>query len=307
MPTSTFYNDNLFRAYPFVALDKPSEYPNDNLFPVKRIVGAKILCGFGSYFRSFPDVELKHWEVLSLLHRVTFRLTAGNYSNEILVEIPKNTPLFSHIFSKDSEHIRIRLTVGDLSDATQSFGTLSLRLEPTCILWLKHRGIDCIQVVNENRERLTEVIHSNPVLSPEYKTAWLNTKFWRQPLLIGDEGLLFSEGSNCEWSTSVTDNRLIVWPRTCSGTGAVHEFQSLGVTSSGVGSALGGLSEIPPDIDELKIRPDGLVHQNKVLFAFCGATGPEITAERKQSIQVRNDVDANTVSIAVASLNGKGC
>ena len=301
MPTSTFYNDNLFRAYPFVATDEPT------IFPTQRIVGAKILCGSGSYLRSFPEVELIRWEVFSILHRVTFRLTAGNYSNEILVDIPKNTALFSHIFSQESEHIRIRLTVGDLSDATQSFGTLSLRLEPTCIFWLKHRGIDCIQVVNENRERLADVISSNPVLSPEHKSAYLNTKFWRQPLLIGDEGLLFSEGSNCEWSTSVTDNRLIVWPRKYSGTGAVREFQSLGVVSSGVGSALGGVSEIPYNLAELKIRPDGLVHQDNVLYAFSGATGPEITAERKQTIQVRNDVDANTVSISVASLNGKGC
>ena len=90
-------------------------------------------------------------------------------------------------------------------------------------------------------------------------------------------------------------------------TGHVREFQSLGVTSSGVGSAGDGISEIPPNPDELKIRPDGLLHQDNVLYAFCGATGPEITAERKQSIQVRNDVDANTVSIAVSSLNGKGC
>jgi hypothetical protein len=301
MPTSTFFNDNLFRAYPFVATEEPTG------FPTKRIVGMKVLCGFGSYFQSFPEVELNRWEVLSDRHRVTFWLHEGTYSNHISMEIPKNTPQFAHLFSQESQHTRIRLTVGDLSDATQSFHGLSLRLEPTCILWLKHRGIDCIQVVNENRERLAEVINGNPILSPEHKAAWLHTKFWRQPLLIGDEGLLFNEGSNCEWSTSLTENRLIVWPRVRCGTGQVREFQSLGVTSSGAGSALDGISEIPPNLDEMKIRPDGLLHQDNVLYAFCGATGPEITAERKQSIQVRNDVDANTVSIAVASLNGKGC
>jgi len=297
MPTSTFSSDNLFRAYPFVATD------DSPLFPTKRIVGAKVLCGYGSYFKSFPEVALIRWEVLSQFHHVTFRLAAGNYSNSISMDIPRNTAPFTHFFSQESEDTRIRLTVGDLSDATQSFAIPSLRLEPTCILWLKHRGIRYIQVLNENRERLTEAIEKNKVLTDEHKEAYLHSPLWQQPVLIANEGLLFSEGYNCEWSTSVIENRMMVRPRTNAGTGAVREFLSLGKTMVNIM----WIDEIPENTSTMKLRPDGLPPQDRVLYAFSGATGPEITAERFQTIQVRNDVDAHTVSIAVASLNGKGC
>ncbi|GHV09987.1 hypothetical protein AGMMS50229_20860 [Campylobacterota bacterium] len=68
------------------------------------------------------------------------------------------------------------------------------------------------------------------------------------------------------------------------------------------------VSEIPELLPEdVVIRPDGLPPAEGILYAFGGATGPEISLVPNETVQIRNDVDASTASIAVVGLHGKGC
>lgn len=296
MITSTFYNDNRFRSYPFVTPAAASPFPN------KRIVAAKVTCSYASPYASFPTVLMTGWEVRSREHRLTFTCSDGIEQAVLTVLIPKDAGLFTHHRSDEQRDTRIRVTIGDLSDATESFVGLNppLRLEPVCLLWLKHRGVRSIRLGNANRPRLPAAIY--PGISFERKDAWERTRWWLQERSIQNEPLLFSEGCNCSLTVSTLGNRILFTPQLNAGLGPVRELVSLG-GSEAFGSLL---DEFPDPLPE-HVRPDGLPYPDRMLASFCGATGPEITWIPNETVGVRNDLDASTVSIHLVGLHGKGC
>ncbi|GHV09986.1 hypothetical protein AGMMS50229_20850 [Campylobacterota bacterium] len=132
MTTSSFYHDNLFRAYPLEAVESSFRFPS------KRIVAAKITCSFGSPYISFPRVSLTDWEVRSSQHQIRFLCTDGKVQTRLSISVPRNAEPFGRCDSGEVNETRIRIVTGELADATESYSNLSLRLEPTCVLWLKH-------------------------------------------------------------------------------------------------------------------------------------------------------------------------
>ena len=296
MATSSFYHDNMSRAYPFTATQTPSPFPTD------RIVGAKVVCSYGSSYPSFPVVVLTDWEVRTQQHRVRFLCSAGDVQTALTVLVPKETGLFQHVYSEEVNETRIRLTTGSLRQATDSFSGLNLRLEPTCVLWLKHRGVKRIQIANASRPRLLSAIDQET--SPERKEAYEHAAWWVQERIIENEPLLFAEGSNCRLHATSLDHRLLFVPQANGGSGPVREFVSLGVTR-----ALGTMvDEIPDQLpEEIIVRPDGLPPNERILYSFCGVPGPEIESVPNETVLFRNDKDSSTVSIQVVGLLGKKC
>lgn len=293
MTTSSFYNDNLFRTYPLVTNDRSS------LFPRKRIVGIKILCSYDSPFRSFPRVYLTDWTVRATEHRVMFAVESDDVQVSVPVIVPKSTSKFAHIFSEIVQSVSVRLTVGDLTGETDSFSGLELPIEPTRVLWLKHRGVRNVRIGNASRDRLPACLYDG--ISERQKKAYTEAEWWYQEEILSGP-LLFNEGFNCRLVAAMTENTLRFFPSAGTGLGEVSEFISLGTT------LIDGRSvpELPTDID-MPVRPDGLPHADQLLFSFCGATGPEIEAAATETIDVRNDVDGSSVSISVASLGSDEC
>jgi len=280
MATSTFYNDNLFRNYPLIAS------PASAAFPAKRLVGAKVLCSFGSPYKHFPSISLVEWTVRASLHRLVFRCWTDDTVVTVPVTIPADTGLFTHIFSDVVEATSLRITVGDLTRETQSFRDLDLPLEPTCVLWLKHRGIRSIRIGNASRERLA----INSGIPVPQQTAYRQADWWHQETVITDSPLLLAEGYNASLIASTIDNSIRFQPQVGAGRGVVSEIVSLGVTR------INGQT-VPEIPDPSAFRPDGLPHQ--VVRSFSGLPGPEITAVTGQTILVRNDINPSTVSIGI--------
>ena len=304
MPTSSFYNDNLFRTFPFITTEEARD------FPTKRIVAAKVLCSFGSPYESFPSVSLTSWTVMPASHRLVFRCTAKDQVVEVPLDIPKTLAPFSHVFSEIVDETRVHLTTGDLTNITQSLPYLSLQLEPTCILWLKHRGIRRVQVLNESRNRLPAILSQQvPPLNSALSTAYEDATHWYQPIVLQETGLLFSDGYNCEWTASGVGNRMLVRFLVDAGLGAVQSFPLLGETqivqNTGYGTTYHTVAE--EDSEDNRLRPDGLPQHDHILYTFSGAVGPVVSATQMQTIRLRNDTDGHTVSVVVATLGGKGC
>jgi len=279
MATSSFYNDNLFRTYPLVTTDRSLAFPR------KRLVGAKVLCSFGSPYERFPTVSLAEWLVRSSEHRLTFLCTANDVQVSIPVTVPIGTGMFAQVFSEIAEETNLRITVGDLSKETKSFSSLDLPLEPTCVLWQRYRGVRSVRIGNASRDRLPQRLE----FFPELEAAYADTAWWRQEIVIADVPLLFAEGYNASLIAQAVENSVRFSPQAGAGRGPTTEFISLGVTE--IGGTM--VHEIPSD--EVAVRPDGL--PDRILRSFSGASGTEIAAVANQSILVRNDVDANTVSI----------
>ncbi len=291
MPTSSFYNDNLFRTYPFVSSDEAI------VFPKKRLVGAKVCCGYASPFRSFPKARLTDWTVRAAEHRLTFQVEADPVRVSVPVTIPKSPPPFTHIFSETVRETSIRVTVGDLAGATESFDDLDLLLEPTLVLWLKHRGVRSVRIGSESRDRLASCLYEG--ISDRQKKAYTEARWWRQDTILTGP-ILFSEGYNCRLVAATTENALRFFPQAGAGLGETAEFVSLGTTLIDGRSILEFQENMP-------VRPDGLPPHDRLLFSFCGAGGPEIEASITETIEVRNDINASTVSIRVATLGAEGC
>ena len=296
MPTSSFYHDNLYRAYPFMASDPPSQ------FPTERIVAAKVVCSYGSTYPSFPTVRLTGWEVRSQQHRVHFLCSAGKVQTGLTVLVPKETEPFQHVFSDEVNDTRIRLTIGSLHQAIDSYSGLDLPLEPTCVLWLKHRGIKRIQLANASRPRLSTAIY--PGISDARKEAYEQAAWWVQEQMIGGCPLILAEGCNCRLVATSFDHRLLFIPQANAGSGVVREFVSLGVTR--VQGTM--LDEVPDSLPaDTFVRPDGLPPGDRILYSFCGATGPEIELVSNETVLFRNEIDPSTVSVRVVGLLGKKC
>lgn len=292
MPTSSFYNDNLFRTYPLVTSDESVA------FPKKRLVGAKVLCSYGSPYEKFPTVSLVSWLVRPSRHRLTFRCTDGTTAIDLAVDVPTGTGRFEHVHSNVVAETSLRVTVGALERETESFDKLDLPLEPTCVLWLKHRGVRSVRLGNESRDRLPSVYDA---VDPLRKKAYADTGLWLQEIVLADTPLLLAEGYNCALVLSPVDHSIRFQPQSGAGRGAVAEFVPLG------GALVDGqwLPESLPD--DIIVRPDGLPPHDRILRSFCGAPGPEVTAVANRTIQVRNDVDASTVSVGVPPLGENEC
>jgi len=288
MATSSFYNDNLYRTYPLVTSDASAAFPH------KRLVGAKVLCSFGSPYQSFPTATLVEWTVRSSQHRLLFLCKAGETTVPVPVIIPTQTGLFGQVFSEVVEETRIRVTVGDLDRETQSISGLDLPLEPTCVLWLKHRGVRSIHLGNASRERVLAVL--DECSTAEQRTAYQEADWWRQETEIAGGPFLLAEGYNCSLVSSVVENSIRFQPQAGAGRGVVSEFLSLGFTLVG-DRMVPEISEENPFPDDCFLRPDGLPRHDRILRSFCGLGGPEITAVTGKSVQVRNDLDSSTVSI----------
>jgi hypothetical protein len=296
MPTSSFYHDNLYRAYPFTATPVPSP------FPTERIAAANVVCSCGSPYPSFPTVLLTDWEAGSGRHRIRFLCSAGDVQTALTIIVPKDIEPFRHVFSEEVNATRIRVTIGSLRQATDSFSGLALRLEPTCVLWLKHRGIQRIQIANASRPRLSSAVY--PGIDPDRKAAYEHAVWWAQGRIIENEPLLLAEGSNCRLQATRSDNRLLFAPQSHGGSGPVREFVSLGATP-GLDKMV---DEVPDRLPEgVLVRPDGLPPGERILYSFCGATGPEIESVPNETVLFRNDRDSSTVSVQVVGLLGKKC
>lgn len=291
MPTSSFYNDNLFRTYPLITSDRSL------LFPRKRVVGIKILCSYDSPFRSFPQARLTDWTVRTTEHRVIFLVEAGEVRVSVPVIVPKSTSMFAHAFSEVVQNTSIRLTVGDLANETESFFGLNLPIEPTCVLWLKHRGVRSVRIGNASRDRLSSCLYEG--ISERRKKAYMESDWWRQEKVLTGP-LLFSEGFNCRLVATTSENTLRFFPQAGAGQGETTEFVLLGTT------LIDGRS-IPEWSEDSPVRPDGLPDADRLLFSFCGACGAEIAATQTGTINMRNDMDMSTVSISVAALGSDGC
>lgn len=291
MPTSTFYNDNLFRTYPFITDDRSLP------FPKKRLVGLKICCSFDSPFRSFPTARLTGWTVRSAEHRLMFLVEADDVRVAVPVTVPKSTSKFAHVFSEPVQNTSVRLTVGDLAGETDSFSDLDLPIEPTLVLWLRHRGIRSVRIGSESRDRLAACLYEG--ISERQKKAYTEARWWRQDAVLSGP-ILFSEGYNCRLVAAVSENTLRFFPQAGAGLGTVSEFVSLGTTLIDGRS----IREVP---ETIPVRPDGLPYADRLLHSFCGACGPEIEAAVTKTIEVRNDIDMSTVSIRVAALGSGEC
>lgn len=291
MPISSFYNDNLFRTYPLVT-DQRSL-----LFPKKRIVGLKVCCSYASPFCSFPRASLTDWTVRGSEHRLTFLVESDDVRVPVLVVIPKSAPKFTHVFSEPVEETSVRITVGDLAGATESYSGLNLPVEPTLVLWLKHRGVRQVRIGNASRDRLPSCQYEG--IPERQKTAYAEADWWRQEKTLTGP-ILLSEGFNCRLVAAPAENTLRFFPQAGAGMAEATEFISLGTT------LIDGRS-IPEWPVDAPVRPDGLPYADRLLHSFCGATGPEIEAGATESIVLRNDLDMSTVSIRVAALGSGDC
>jgi hypothetical protein len=185
MATSSFYNDNLFRTYPFIA-------PHHSVIPNEWLVGIKVCFNYGAGFTRFPSVFLTDWQTQDGASSLRFSCEANGKAVLKTVTVPADTLPFSRIVSDGEDLIQVILTVGQCPSDNIHKLNIRMQVEPACILWLQHRGISSVQVGNRPRRILdlpTGIEH------PHYgKVDW-----WKQgkemEQITGP--LLFSPGFNC--------------------------------------------------------------------------------------------------------------
>ena len=147
MATSSFYNDNLYRTYPFVA-------DNHSIIPNEWLSGIKVRMNYGAGFTLFPSVFLTEWQTEDEHHVLTFSCESAGRIISKTVSILAGTPTFARVVSDADQRIQITLIVGNLPTERISQTGMRLRIEPTCILWLIHRGITSVEVGNRARRVL---------------------------------------------------------------------------------------------------------------------------------------------------------
>jgi hypothetical protein len=327
--TSSFYNDNLYRAYPFIAGQAGD-------FPTHRLAGIRVCCLYSAAFTSFPSVYLTTWEVFGGSHFLTFLCTDGITDVYTQLKIPSNTEPFSRITPQASDpyhdgpaDVEISIIVGRLDKETTSFGLLKLQIEPVCIIWLRHRGISEIAVCNQARYRL-ETDSEGQAL-----TYYPDGKWWIQPPDAGtnqdsvteriqDKPLIFSEGWNCGLTLSQTETKISFNAAAGAGLGEVSEDVPRGYIMGvpkpdPVENEDGELIEIPQEewtgdpqplpeaVPAPSLRFDGLPDYQSVTYSFCGAEGPDVGVQAGENILVRADQSAFTIFIGVSKLGGDSC
>ena len=291
MATSSFYNDNLYRAYPFVSTDKTK-------IPSGWVVGIKACFDFGAGFSDFPAVFLTGWLTKNGRHNLQFTCEAENKRVQKTVSIPVIASCFERFVSEEHEddetdaaRIHIVLIVGNLPQENVNLSGIRLRVEPTRILWLQHRGISSVHVGNRPRNAL-------PLPEGIEHAYYRKRRWWQQ----GDKftgPLLFYSGFNCRIHSRAL-NRLQIEAAVAAGHGEVTEDISKGCIADF--STI--VCEEPP-IDYL--RKDGLPDDENVLYAFCGAMGHHVQMISTSTVILTVKPEEHTVIISIGNLGGSVC
>jgi hypothetical protein len=300
MISSSFYNDNLFRSYPF----KYDEGDTDTQILNQTIVGIKIMVYAGSSFtNSFPLAYLVNWVSLLDNYKLTFQIRdkTGITVNKQII-IPTETAPFTKIVSDDKDDVIVSIVTGKIPTITRDWLNINKQIEPTCLLWYRHRGISNIYVANQDRHRLKldpEMIDS------EYKNIYGTVNWWIQPeaglLSISDgDPCLFDAGFNCEINRANITQEIRFIPREKEGLGAVSEDIALGYTVIDTGHIV----EASPSSN---LRKDGIPGHGNVVSYFCSAPGPDIVLTTETAVLVRSDLPSSTIFISVATLFGESC
>jgi hypothetical protein len=315
MITSSFYNDNLFRSYPFVARDTGAAW-NTLEKVYKAVVGAKVMVYSESLFiNNFPRAFLQHWITLTDTYQLTFLVTdKSDVTVRKIITIPKTTLPFTKISSNDNDGVVVSIIVGELSAITFNWFDLDLQLEPTCLLWYRHRGISKIYVVNQERHRLRL---ETSVIDADYRNLYGKVAWWLQP----EEGLesiengspcLFNGGFNCEINQSSLEQKLQFIPQSNAGLGEATEDIALGYTTV---STTELIDDVPTTVTTLvverspafNLRKDGLPTAENVVYHVSSAAGPEIILVSDTAVSVRPEINISTIFIGVAMLFGESC
>jgi hypothetical protein len=298
MATSSFYNDNLYRSYPFVAENSLGIGPSEGI-PHEWLAGIKVRMNDGAGFLAFPSVYLTDWRTDEKQHVLTFSCEADGRTVSKTVAIPAHTPPFTRIVSDANERIQIALIAGSLPTAPLVKPGLRLRVEPTCILWLIHRGIASVQVGNRARK----VLPLPDGVEHEYygKAQW-----WQQgepggEQTIVNKPLLFSPGFNCRLYPRV-GNRLQFEAGSRLGLGEVQTDLSKGFAKVS-GTMISEEEAMPVSY----LRKDGLPNDSEVLYAFCGAVGPHVRMTATSTIRLTAEPEKHTITISVGNLGGDIC
>jgi len=292
MATSSFYNDNLYRTYPFVA-------DNHSIIPNEWLSGIKVRMNYGAGFTLFPSVFLTEWQTEDEHHVLTFSCESAGRIISKTVSILAGTPTFARVVSDADQRIQITLIVGNLPTERISQTGMRLRIEPTCILWLIHRGIASVEVGNSARR----VLPLPDRVEHEYydKAQW-----WQQgepggQQTIVNQPLLFSPGYNYR-----------IYPRV----GNRLQFEAVGGLGQGeVATDLSkGFAEVSGTIIHEEettptnyLRKDGLPNENEVLYAFCGAVGPHVRMTATNTIRLTAEPEKHSITISVGNLGGDIC
>ena len=287
MATSSFYNDNLYRTYPFVAEDH-SVIPDDWL------VGLKVCFNHGAGFKSFPSVFLTRWRTENGESTLEFSCEAADKVVSKSVVIPSDTPPMTRIVSDDTEMIQIVLIVGHCPLGGIEKTGLRVKAEPTCTLWYQHRGITSVQVGNRPRRY---VPLPDGVESEHYGKA----EWWKQgqddAVIVGP--LLFNQGFNCRIHPRA-GNRLQLDAVRGAGRGVVSDEISRGCADI---SGTMVCEEPPAEF----LRMDGLPDVGSVLYSFCGAVGPHVRMTSTSTIRLTAEPEQHTILIGVGNLGGGAC
>ena len=292
MATSSFYNDNLYRTYPFVA-------ECHSIIPNEWLSGIKVRMNYGAGFTVFPSVFLTEWRTEDAHHVLTFSCEAESRIISQTVVIPEDTPPFTRVLSGADQRIQITLVVGNLPADRISQTGMRLRIEPTCILWFIHRGIASVQVGNRARRVL-------PLPDRVEHEFYDKAEWWQQgepdgQQTIVNQPLLFSPGYNCRIYPRV-GNRLQFEAVGGRGQGEVATDLSKGFAEVS-GTMIHEEETIPTNY----LRKDGLPNESEVLYAFCGALGPHVRMAATSTIRLTAEPEKHGITISVGNLGGDIC
>jgi hypothetical protein len=176
---------------------------------------------------------------------------------------------------------------------------MRLRIEPTCILWLIHRGIASVQVGNRARKVL-------PLPDGVEHEDYGKAQWWQQGQeepgggqTIVNKPLLFSPGFNCRIYPRV-GNRLQFEAGSGLGMGEVQTD-----LSKGFRKVSGRMIEEETPTNYL--RKDGLPDDGDILYAFCGAVGPHVQMTATTTIRLTAEPEKHCITISVGNLGGDIC
>lgn len=298
MATGSFYNDNMFRSYPFEAGQDVRILNSIEKIDPQWFAGLKIYFLPNAPFTSFPSAALTQISIDSgLILTIIADDGSGNSKTyELSFEIQQASAGFAS-YSCRLDDVYAILTVGNGVDNIEYTQIESpyLSLEPTCVVWLQHRGIAKIEVGNQAR-RLIQI--SDGAVAENYdKYPW-----WKQgetsTEIIGP--LLFSSGFNCHVQETPS-KELQIAASAGRGEGTVQEDYSKGFITVLAGQ---NIWEIPPAEG---LRNDGLPINDLLLYSFCGASGPHITMLGSESIRIIPEQQIHTITISVGNLGGGAC
>ena len=311
MATSSFYNDNLYRTYPFVTAGLPK-------IPHEWLVGIKVCCDYSSGFPAFPTVRLLSWQTQSEGHALRFLCEAKSegaaFSITKIVTIPADTSCFERVLSDDSAGIQIIIIAGNLPQSADV--SVDLQVEPTSVLWFPHRGISSVQTGNRPRRFI-------PLPDGLDQPHYGNALWWKRgerptgeeavdestaPSKISGVPLLFSPGFNCRVHARGS-RRLQIEAGFKAGLGEVTEDISKGCadTSFVFGVDVGEQGTICEEPPTEYLRKDGLPNYENALYAFCGALGPHIQLVTSSTVSLTLKPEEHTLVVCAGNLGGSAC